>query len=161
MSLKESQRLCLLPVQLIVDEIKKLCFSGARIGGNSHSQFITNLGYLLQTHNYRVQHEYPISYMHRTLKTGIVQRRWGHIDLFADSWDHKIAIEYDDHRILKYKSIEKLLHSNADTLIGIVGNGLLDNNIERILEVMEGLGILDKKVLLIAIPKKASEEILW
>jgi len=99
--------------------------------------------------------------MHRTFKTGRVQRHWGYIDLLADDGNHKIAIEYDGRRSLKYKSIEKLLQSNADTLIGIVGNGVLNPNIERVLEVMEGSGIMDRKVLLIAVSEKDSEEISW
>jgi len=151
-----------LDIQSVVCEIKKLCFSGgASIGGDLHSELITNLGYMLRTLNYRVQHEHPVSYMHRTLKTGRAQRYWGYIDLLADGGSHKIAVEFDGSRSLKYKSIEKLLQSDADTLIGIVGNGLLIPNIERVLEVMESSGIMNKKVLLIAVSEKDSEEISW
>ena len=87
--------------------------------------------------------------------------RWGYIDLLADDRNHKIAIEYDGHKSLEHSSIEKLLQSNADTLVGIVGNGRLNPNIERILEVIENSGTMNKKVLLIAVSEKDSEEISW
>ena len=146
--------------QSIVDEIKRLCFSrGASIGGDPHSEFIMNLEYLLRKNNYRVENGHDLLYKHLTLKTGRVQREHGIIDLFAEGLNHTIAIEYDSHRSLKYKSIEKLLQSNADILIGIVGDGTLNYNKERILEVMGGSGITDKKVLLLAVAEKASEEV--
>jgi len=148
--------------QQIIEEIKNLCFSsGASIGSDLHSEFIMNLEYLLRTHNYRVEHEYALSYDHRTLRTGTVQRQQGYIDLFAAGWNQRIAIEFDSRRSLKYKSIEKLLQFDADILIGIVGNGTLSYNRERILEVMDYLGIIDRKVLLIGVSEKSSEEIRW
>ena len=151
-----------LDIQSIVNEIKKLCFScSASMGGCSHSGLVTNLGRMLRTLNCPVQHDYPVSFMHRTLKTGRVQRHWGYIDLFVDSEDHRIAVEFDGGRSLRYKSIEKLLQCDADVLVGIVGNGLLSLNIERVLEVMESSGIMNRKVLLIAVSEKDSEEISW
>jgi hypothetical protein len=148
--------------QSIVEEIKKLCFSrGASIGMDQHPEFIMNLEYLLRTHNYRVENEYHLPYSHRTLKTGRVQREHGIVDLLAYGWNHKIAIEYDSKISLKYKSIEKLLQSDADILIGIVGNGTLNHNKERILEVMNGSRITDRKVLLITMSDKAFEEVYW
>lgn len=156
--------------QSIVEEIKKLCFSGgASIGGDPHTEFITDLAYLLRKNNYRVEVEHDLLYKHQTLRTRRVQRELGIIDLFAErahdlfgkGGNHTIAIEYDSQWSLKYKSIEKLLQSNADTLIGIVGNGTLSDNKERILEVMDGSGIINRKVLLVAVSEKASEEICW
>jgi hypothetical protein len=148
--------------QSIVDEVKKLCFSrGASIGGDPHREFITNLEHLLRTRNYRVEKEYRLLYNHRTLKTGKVQRVHGDVDLFAEGWNHKIAIEYDGLISLRYKTIEKLLQSNADILIGIVGNGTLNDNKERILKVMDDLRIKNRKLLLIAVSEKASEEVCW
>lgn len=152
----------------IVDEIRKSCFSrGASIGGDPHAEFITKLAYLLRKNNYRVEEEHDLLYNHLTLRTGRVRREHGIIDLFAERahdfygerGNHTIAIEYDSHRSLKYKSIEKLLQSNADTLIGIVGNGELSDNKERILEVMNVSGTVHEKVLLITMFDKASEEV--
>jgi len=147
----------------IIEKIKNLCFNsaGASIGTDPHSEFIMSLEFLLRTNSYRTVCESPIFFDHRTLRTGRMTKQQGYIDLFATGRNENIAIEFDRHRSLKYKSIEKLLQFDADILIGIVGNGALNYNKERILEVMNALEITDRKVLIIAMSEKTCEEVNW
>lgn len=149
--------------QLIIEAIKSLCFNqDARISGDFHSWFVRNLAQLLRTQNYRVERESPLFHDHLTLRTRKVRGKQGYVDLFATGCNGQtIAIEFDSGISLRYNSIEKLLQSDADILIGIVSGGTLSHNRERILEVMSKSGITDRKVLLIVMSSKTSEEVVW
>ena len=151
-----------------IEEIKSLCFSqDIQTRQNLHSLMINNLARLLVRNNFRVEVESPIFHDHLTLRTRVMEKTQGYIDLVAFGTSLKIAIEFDSRRSLKFKSIEKLLQCDADVLLGIVcgqskGSDYrtdLDYNRERVLGVMRGLGIYNRKVLLIILSEKISEEV--
>ena len=131
------------------------------MGSNLHPLLIMNLERLLRMYNYKVQRESPLFHDHLTLSTGNVQGKQDYVDLLGIGWNCTIAIEFDSCKSLRYNSIEKLLQSDADVLIGIVKDGTLNYNKERILEVMNESGITDRKVLLIVMSEKSSEEVRW
>ena len=129
---------------------------------------VDNLARLLVRNNFRVEGESPIFHDHQTLRTGDFRMKQGYIDLIAHGKDQKIAIEFDSGTSLKYKSIEKLLQCDADVLLGIVKGrsrshnspeALLGYNRRKILDVMHGLRVYSKKLLLIIMSEKISEEI--
>lgn len=152
----------------IVEEIKKSCFNqDIQSRKNLHALLIDNLISLFRRNNYRVEIESSILRNHLRLRNGVVQGGKGYVDLLAIGQNQKIAIEFDSGATLRYNSIEKLLQSDADILIGIVRGysypqwELLDDNRMKIHKVMKYSGIYDRKLLLIIISEKTSEEISW
>ena len=55
-------------------------------------------------------------------KTG----RSGRIDLIARRGKFRIAIEYDHHRLVKWKSFQKVVQIKPDTAAAIAGSGKLE-----------------------------------
>ena len=152
----------------VIEEIKNLCFSqNIQTRANLHSALINSLADLLRRNDFKVEFESPIFHEHLTLKTRVVEGTQGYIDLLAFGKNQTIALEFDSGMSLKYKSIEKLLQCDADILFGIVrgesrwlnSKAILDYNRERILSVMRGRMIYDRKVLLLILSEKISEEI--
>lgn len=137
----------------IIDGIKEICFN---FDCNNERRFIhrntlNEIKNFLENCNFITQLEYPIIFDYKTTKGDTIFMKNGFIDLVAESNQIKIAIELDSGNHLKYKSIEKLLKTNFDILIGIVkGNSgspeLIQENIDRIKSKMN---LNSKQIILI------------
>ena len=57
--------------------------------------------------------------------------RSGRIDLVARKGKLRIAIEYDHHMLIKWKSFQKIVQIKPDIAIAITGKGYLEPNIQR------------------------------
>ncbi len=51
--------------------------------------------------------------------------------MIARKGKFKVAIEYDHHEVIKWKSFQKIVQIKPDVAIGITGNGDLEPNVER------------------------------
>ena len=83
------------------------------------------------------------------------------MDLVAFKNGRTIAIEFDTGVHLKFKSIEKLFHVDADMCIGIIKGrldtlGSLNANVERIGQVRGELGAFKKNFWLIILTEKVA-----
>ena len=65
--------------------------------------------------------------------------RAGRIDLVARKGKFRVAVEYDHHQVIKWKSFQKIVQIKPDVAIGIAGKGDLEPNIERALKYKEKL----------------------
>ena len=57
--------------------------------------------------------------------------RAGRIDLVARKGKFRVAVEYDHHELIKWKSFQKIVQIKPDVAIAICGLGYLKSNIER------------------------------
>ena len=57
--------------------------------------------------------------------------RTGRIDLVARKSKFRVVVEYDHHRLIKWKSFQKIAQIRSDVAIGITGNGYLEQNLDR------------------------------
>lgn len=154
-----------MPESEILDEIKRVCFSQDIEQRRSilHERLIDDLFRLLRSHNYYLMRECGIAHTHVS-RMGVVSTRQGRIDLLSIRQDHKIAIEFESGTRVKYASVEKLLQSDADVRIAIARGErnspfILQENTEKIHEVMGYLQIFDRKILLIIISEGICREI--
>ena len=69
--------------------------------------------------------EYPI------FKMKDKPERTGRIDLVARKGKFRVVVEYDHHRLIKWKSFQKMVQIRPDVAIGITGSGLMKPNLER------------------------------
>ena len=73
--------------------------------------------------NFRAKREYQISYNRRyrsKARNGEIKTKAkGYIDIFANTRNFGVAFEYDNGALVKWKSIEKILQSNALYCFGI------------------------------------------
>jgi len=139
----------------IIEKVKSLCFSenlahtlNEMLRIHQHDYMTNELANMLKNNSYDVVSEYQVTYGRQ-------------IDLMAFRDSQSIAIEFDNGLHLKFNSIEKLLHSDAKILIGIVKGRrnspeLLDENKLRILSKMKELYIINKKILLIIMSEKVA-----
>lgn len=65
--------------------------------------------------------------------------RAGRIDLVARKGKFRVAVEYDHHEVIKWKSFQKIVQIKPDVAIGIVGKGGMRPNIERAQKYIEAL----------------------
>ena len=140
-----------------------------------HLNLILKLQKFLDSIGYNTTREYSINF--RTVRRKDLKKysRQGYIDLYAEqilesnlfymfqkdmqsALPPKIAIEFDTGIRLKYKSLEKLIQSEAVTCFGIVkGNSQYDDkelimrNKERFLEVKDSVNLFQKNFYLISI----------
>ena len=156
-------------------ELTRLCFSEKYSEEGLHLNLILKLQKFLDSIGYNTTREYSINF--RTVRRRDLKKysRQGYIDLYAEqilesnlfymfqkdmqsALPPKIAIEFDTGIRLKYKSLEKLIQSEAGTCFGIVkGNSQYDNkelimrNKERFFEVKDSVNLFQKNFYLISI----------
>jgi hypothetical protein len=110
-----------------------------------HINFLRRLKFYFKTQYLGVRREYALKYQSIHRKTGELSWKTGLIDLVVFIEAKKlIAVEFDSGKKLKYKSLEKLLYSNSEVLIGIVRGSHKEsyeknreNNLGRLKEVIE------------------------
>lgn len=90
-----------------------------------HDETVSQIEQTFRKYGFYTTREYPIF----KIKDGT--GRAGRIDLVARKGKFRVAIEYDHHKLIKWKSFQKIIQIRPDVAIGITGLGSLNPNIER------------------------------
>lgn len=90
-----------------------------------HDETVDQIEQIFRKNRFYTTREYPIFKM----KDG--SGRAGRIDLIARKGKFRVAIEYDHHKLIKWKSFQKMVQIKPDVAIGITGSGLLEPNLRR------------------------------
>lgn len=98
-----------------------------------HNDTVSQIEQVFRKAGFYTTREYPIF----RIQNG--SGRAGRIDLVARKGKFRIAVEYDHHEVIKWKSFQKIVQIKPDIDIGIAGKGDLETNIERALKYKERL----------------------
>ena len=90
-----------------------------------HNDTVSQIEQVFRRYGFYTTREYPI------YKIKDSSGRAGRIDLVARKGKFRVAIEYDHHQVIKWKSFQKIVQIKPDVAIGIAGKGDLEPNIER------------------------------
>lgn len=90
-----------------------------------HNDTINQLEMIFRKNGYFTTREYPIFKMKDN------PERTGRIDLVARKGKLRVAIEYDHHKLVKWKSFQKVVQIRPDVAICIAGSGELEPNLKR------------------------------
>ena len=90
-----------------------------------HDRTVDQIEQIFRKYKFYTTREYPIY----KLKDG--SERSGRIDLVARKGKFRVALEYDHHSLVKWKSFQKIVQIKPEVAIAIAGNGDLQPNIER------------------------------
>ena len=90
-----------------------------------HDETVNQIEQIFRKNGFYMTREYPIY----KLKDG--SGRAGRIDLVARKGKFRVAVEYDHHEVIKWKSFQKIVQIKTDVAIAISGNGTLQLDIER------------------------------
>lgn len=90
-----------------------------------HNETVSQIEQIFRKHGFYTTREYPIY----KIKDG--SGRAGRIDLVARKGKFRVAVEYDHHALIKWKSFQKIVQIKPNVAIAITGNGSLGPNIER------------------------------
>lgn len=107
-------------VENVVAQIAKVVSPEIR-----HNDTIGQIEQIFRKNGYYTTKEYPIYRMKDK------PERMGRIDLIARRGKLRVAVEYDHHGLIKWKSFQKMIQIRPDVAVGITGLGLLRPNIER------------------------------
>jgi hypothetical protein len=91
----------------------------------SHNDSVLQIEHIFRGHGFYTTREYPIY----KIKDG--SGRSGRIDIVARKGKFRIAIEYDHHKLIKWKSFQKIVQIKPEAAIAISGNGGLNENMIR------------------------------
>ena len=111
-------------IEEIVNEVNPLI---------EHNDTVSQIEGIFRKHGFYTTREYPIY----KIKDG--SGRAGRIDLVARKGKFRVAIEYDHHEVIKWKSFQKIVQIKPDIAIGIAGKGDLPQNIERATKYIKAL----------------------
>ena len=98
-----------------------------------HNDTVSQIEQVFRSHGFYTTREYPIY----KIKDG--SGRAGRIDLVARKGKFRVAIEYDHHEVIKWKSFQKIVQIKPDIAIGIAGKGDLESNVERATKYIKAL----------------------
>ncbi|MEM3845669.1 MAG: hypothetical protein QXU98_08210 [Candidatus Parvarchaeota archaeon] len=90
-----------------------------------HNETVSQIEQVFRKSGFYTTREYPIY----KIKDG--SGRAGRIDLVARRGKFRVAVEYDHHALIKWKSFQKVVQIKPDVAIAITGNGALGSNLER------------------------------
>ena len=90
-----------------------------------HNDTVGQIEQVFRRDGFYTTREYPI------FKIKDESGRAGRIDLVARKSKFRVAIEYDHHGLIKWKSFQKIVQIKPDVAIAITGNGNLGPNLER------------------------------
>ncbi len=99
----------------------------------SHNDTVSQIEKVFRKYGFYTTREYPIY----KIKDG--SGRAGRIDLVARKGKLRVALEYDHHRLIKWKSFQKIVQIKPEVAIAITGGGTLEPNIERAKEYIKYL----------------------
>lgn len=108
-------------------EIESIVFQIAKVVSPEikHNDTINQLEMIFRKNGYYTTREYPIFKMKDN------PERTGRIDLVARKGKFRVAIEYDHHKLVKWKSFQKVVQIRPDVAIAIAGSGELEPNVKR------------------------------
>jgi hypothetical protein len=98
-----------------------------------HNDTVSQIEQIFRKHGFYTTREYPI------YKIKDDSGRAGRIDLVARKGKFRVAIEYDHHDVIKWKSFQKTVQIKPDIAIGIAGKGDLEPNLERATKYIKAL----------------------
>jgi hypothetical protein len=101
--------------------------------GIRHDNTITQIEQIFRKNGFYTTREYPI------FKMKDESGRSGRIDLVARKGKFRVAVEYDHHSSIKWKSFQKLVQIKPETAIAITGMGDLAPNVKRALKYTKEL----------------------
>ena len=149
-------------VESVVTVLSEVCFNEILDVDRSvlHSSLLDNLERALLVNGFEVLLEAPQKFNYEKIKDHSVNLRQGYIDLAAKKGDLTIGIEFDSAKMLRYKSIEKLIQSPYTLCIGIVkGNNYSavqsDLNQQRIKSALSKSELKNKIFLFINLSQKS------
>lgn len=90
-----------------------------------HSETIRQIEQIFRNNGFYTTREYPI------FKIKDSSGRAGRIDLVARRGKFRVAVEYDHHSSIKWKSFQKIVQIKPECAIAITGRGNLQPNLER------------------------------
>ena len=90
-----------------------------------HNDTVSQIEQVFRWYGFYTTREYPIY----KIKNG--SGRAGRIDLVARKGKFRVAIEYDHHQVIKWKSFQKIVQIKPDVAIGITGSGSMKPNFDR------------------------------
>ena len=98
-----------------------------------HNDTVSQIEQVFRKFVFYTTREYPIY----KIKDG--SGRAGRIDLVARKGKFRVAVEYDHHEVIKWKSFQKIVQIKPDVAIGIAGLGRLSPNLERATRYIKSL----------------------
>lgn len=96
---------------------------GSEYSDGYHELYLNELETWLKAKGFETARERSTVYEHVDRKGGTICSKRGMVDLYAKGRDHKVAVEFDNGKRLKFKSIEKMNNSDADILVGVITGG--------------------------------------
>ena len=96
-----------------------------------HNETVNQIEQIFRIYGFYTTREYPIYRLNNS------SGRAGRIDLVARKGKFRVAVEYDHHSLIKWKSFQKIIQIRPDVAIAIAGNGEIESNIERALKFKE------------------------
>ncbi len=90
-----------------------------------HNDTVSQIEQVFRKFGFYTTREYPIY----KIKDG--SGRAGRIDLVARKGKFRVAVEYDHHALIKWKSFHKIVQIKPDVAIGITGSGSIKPNFDR------------------------------
>lgn len=91
----------------------------------AHDETVRQIEKIFRKDGFFTTREYQIF----KIKDG--SNRSGRIDLVARKGKFRVAIEYDHHKLIKWKSFQKIVQIKPEAAIAITGLGNLKENVER------------------------------
>lgn len=118
-----------------------------------HNYTVDQIEQIFRMNGFYTTREYPI------FKMKDKPERSGRIDLIARRGKFRVAIEYDHHGLVKWKSFQKVVQIKPDVAIAIAGSGKLEPNIGRALKYKTNIplyliSLRERKYELIGGPKE-------
>jgi len=110
--------------EINIEAIVKTITNGCN-GLLEHNDTVSQIEKVFRTFGFYTTKEYPIFRIQN--RSG----RAGRIDLVARKGKFRVAIEYDHHQLIKWKSFQKIVQIKPDVAIGITGNGSMKPNFDR------------------------------
>ena len=98
-----------------------------------HNDTVNQIEKVFRKNGFYTTREYPI------YKIMNGSGRAGRIDLVARKGKFRVAVEYDHHEVIKWKSFQKIVQIKPDVAIGIAGKGDLEPNLERATKYIKAL----------------------
>ena len=92
-----------------------------------HNETVSQIEQVFRANGFYTTREYPIY----KIKDG--SGRAGRIDLVARKGKFRVAVEYDHHELIKWKSFQKIMQIKPSVAIGITGSGSMKPNFDRAL----------------------------
>ncbi len=100
---------------------------------SEHNETVKQIEKIFRTNGFYTTREYPIF----RIRNG--SWRAGRIDLVARKGKYRVAIEYDHHMLIKWKSFQKMVQIKPDVAIAISGRGEMKPNFDRAIKYIKYL----------------------